>query len=158
MSAPEALPPLGSELTEIRRRFDAGELDGIREDLDRFLRTHREEILRFKSERQVLGIAPVTDELAVKFYIIRTRSINAQAEIQDQLREIEREKWIWGVHQGRPPNPNEVMSEWARRYSAGWRSHRVTTILYVFDREQEKFLALLREAEGSPEPPSVPKS
>jgi hypothetical protein len=89
--------------------------------------------------------------LAIKLFIIRQRSINPKAEIEEQLREIEKEKWIWGVHMGRPPDPQEVAAEWARRYSAAWRAHRVTTIVFLFEQEPERYLSIYR-GERAPAP------
>lgn len=132
------------ELQNIRRRYEAGELDDVRHDLDRFIAAHRELIRRFRAERQRIGNTTIDDELAVKLYIIKQRSINPKAEIEEQIREIEKEKWIWGVHLGRPPDPQQVAAEWARRYSAGWRAHRVTTIIFLFEQERDHYLAIYR--------------
>lgn len=132
-----------TEIDEIRRKYDTGVLDSLKEDLDRFLRTHREQILTLQREQVARGMKEMTCEVAVKFYILRQRTINPQRDIRDQLREIEREKWIQGVNSGRAPDPQEVALEWSRRHSANWRSHRVTSILYVFERDKERYLKLL---------------
>lgn len=133
-----------SEVDEIRRRYEAGELDGIREDLMRFIEAHREAIASFQQQRAHLGNAPVTDELALKLYIIKQRSINPEREIREQLAEIEREKWIQGVQTGRPPDEKTVAREWAIRHGAAWRGHRVATIVFLLDAEREGFLRLYR--------------
>lgn len=133
-----------SELDEIRRRYEAGELDGIREDLRRFIGAHREGIAAFQQQRARLGNAPVTDELALKLYIIKQRSINPEREIREQLAEIEREKWIQGVHSGRPPDEKLVAREWALKHGAAWRGHRVATIVFLLDVEREEFLKMYR--------------
>ena len=83
------------------------------------------------------------DDAAIKFYLLRYRSINPQREIKEQLEEIQKEKWIRGVRQGCPPDAEEVALEWARPHSAAWREHRVTTIIYVFEQEKEHYCALL---------------
>jgi len=132
-----------SEIDEIRRKYESGQLDVIREDLERFLRAHREQILRFRDSRRTSPSLGLSDELAVKLYILRQRSINPKREIEEQLQEIHREKWIRGIQMGQPPDAEQVASEWARLYSAGWRSHRVLSIVYVFEREKERFLRLL---------------
>lgn len=130
------------ELDEIKQQYEAGKLQGLREDLERFLVSHREKIRLFAAEQCARGLAVGTDA-AVKFYILRQRSINPRREIQDQLEEIQREKWIRGINTGCAPDPQEVAADWAKRYSAMWREHRITTIVYVFEREKDRYLKLV---------------
>ena len=135
-----------SELDEIRMQYEAGRLEPIRQDLERFIFAHRKAIETYRSEQEAKGI-PLTDEAAVKFYILRHRSINPRREIQDQIEEIMREKWIRGVRTGREPNEQEVATEWSREHSASWRAHRVTVIIYVFEREKDRFIKMLSSQE-----------
>lgn len=132
----------GSEIDEIRRRYEAGELETIRQDLDRFIQAHKGEISTYRDEQARKGLN-LSDEAAVKFFILHHRSINPQREIRDQLEEIQKEKWIRGIQTGRPPDEQEVALDWARDHSADWRSHRVTEIVYVFEREKERYCRLL---------------
>jgi hypothetical protein len=132
------------ELEEIKMKYERGLLDPIREDLKRFIATHRIEIQRFQTKRGRLGATEMTDELAIKLYIIRHRTINPAREIQEQLEEIKREKWIRGEKLGREPDAQQVALEWSRQHSAGWRAHRVTSIIYVFERNREEYLRLYR--------------
>jgi hypothetical protein len=131
-----------TELEDIRRKFESGQLDSIKTDLERFLVQNRAEIARYQEEQGQKGLS-LTDETAVKFYILRYGSINARREITEQLEEIQREKWIRGERLGRPPDAQEVARDWAKKHSAGWRSHRLTTIIYCFDREKDRYLKLL---------------
>ena len=131
-----------SELDDIKANYDAGKLEGLRGDLERFLASHRDRILRFEEEQAARGLSIPRDS-AVKFYILRLRSINPRREIQDQLEEIQREKWIRGIQTGCAPDPQEVAADWAKRYSAMWREHRLTEIVYVFEREKERYLKIL---------------
>lgn len=132
-----------SEIEEIRRQYESGELDSIKEDLGRFILAHRSRILDYRSEQEQKGLA-LPEEAAIKFYLLRYRSINPQREIREQLEEIQKEKWIRGIIQGCPPDEQSVALEWARTHSAAWREHRVTTIVYVFEQEKEKYCNLLR--------------
>jgi hypothetical protein len=127
------------ELDEIRQKYESGHLEPIRRDLELFLQVHRTDIQRFREEE---GLA---DDAAITAYILELRSINHEAEVREQVEEILKEKWIRGIQQGRPPDELEVVLDWARRYGAGWRTHRVTTILYVFDREKERYLSIFRD-------------
>jgi len=131
-----------SEIEAIRRDYESGRLDLLKEDLARFLCAHRADILRFREEQAGRGLA-LDGESAVKFFILRHRTVNPQRDIRDQLEEIRKETWCRGVDTGRPPDPQQVALDWARRYSAEWREHRVTAIVYVFERDKEKFLKLL---------------
>jgi hypothetical protein len=136
-----------AEIDEIRARYDRGELAPIREDLVRFIEAHRGEIREFQSQRSRLGNVAMTDEMALKLFIIKQRSINPQREIADQMAEIEREKWIQGVNLGRPPDEKHVAREWAVKHGAAWRSHRVATIVFLLDNEREAYLKLFRGTE-----------
>ncbi len=127
-----------TELEELDRRYASGQFDAIRGDLERFLAAHREEIVRCIAE--LAGVSPAD---AVKRYIIGHRTINAERDISEQLEEIRKEKWIRGVQDGCAPDPQKVAADWSRQYSAAWRAHRITAIVYVFEREKERFLKLL---------------
>ena len=131
-----------SELDEIREQYEQGRLEPLKGDLERFLCSHRERIRAFGVEQTARGL-DLPAESVVKFYILRQRSINPRREIQDQLEEIQREKWIRGIQSGCEPDAQQVAADWARKYSGPWREHRLTTIVYVFEREKERFLKLL---------------
>jgi len=131
-----------TELEEIRQEYDAGRLEGIKEDLERFLVAHRAEIAACRANEERSGTSlPALD--SVKLFILRHRSINPQREIRDQLEEIQKEKWIRGVRSGCAPDPERVAVEWASTHSAAWRQHRLTTIVYVLEREADRFLKVL---------------
>jgi len=132
-----------SELDDIRRQYESGQLDSIKEDLGRFICAHRARICDYRTEQERKGLT-LNDEATIKFYLLRYRSINPGREIREQLEEIQREKWIRGVRLGCPPDDEQVAMEWARTHSAAWREHRVTTIVYVFEQEKERFCAMLR--------------
>ena len=132
----------GSEIEEIRRGYDAGELDTIKLDLGRFISVHKADIAKYREEQERKGLK-LTDEATVKFFIMQHRSINPRREIQEQLEEIRRETWIRGINSGCQPDEQEVAKDWACQHSAKWRAHRVTAIVYVFDREKERFCKLL---------------
>jgi len=131
-----------TELDEIRLEYEAGRLETIKEDIQRFLLAHRAEIAACRSAEVQAGHA-LSDADSVKLFILRHRSINPQHEIRDQLEEIQKEKWIRGVRQGCAPDAQQVASEWAHAHSAAWRQHRLATILYVFEQEQDRYLKLL---------------
>ena len=135
-----------TEIDEIRAKYETGQLEYIKSDLERFIIAHASEIEQFKRDQVERGLPPITDDTAIKFFIIRNRSINPEREILEQVAEIEREKWIQGVKTGSAPDPQAVCAEWASKYSAGWRQHRVTIIVYVFEQEKERFLRVLHDS------------
>lgn len=134
-----------TEIDEIRSKYESGQLDYIKADLERFICAHAREIEQYKRDQIERGLPPITDDTAIKFFIIQNRSINPEREILEQVAEIEREKWIQGVKTGSAPDPQAVCQEWASKHSAGWRQHRVTIIVYVFEREKDRFLRVLHE-------------
>lgn len=132
-----------SEIEEIRRQYESGQLDSIKEDLARFICAHRSRILEYRAVQEQKGLS-LPEDAAIKFYLLRYRSINPQREIKEQLEEIQKETWIRGVREGCPPDAERVALEWAQKYSAAWREHRVTTIVYVFEQEKARFCGMLR--------------
>ena len=134
-----------TEIDEIRSKYESGQLDYIKADLERFIIAHAPEIEQYKRDQIERGLAPIADDTAIKFFIIQNRSINPEREILEQVAEIEREKWIQGVKTGAAPDAQAVCQEWANKHSAGWRQHRVTIIVYVFEREKDRFLRVLHE-------------
>jgi len=132
-----------SELENIRRQYQSGQLDSIKEDLARFICAHRTRICEYRVEQERKGLT-LNDDAAIKFYLLRYRSINPGREIREQLEEIQKEKWIRGVRLGCPPDEQEVALECARTHSAAWREHRVTTIIYVFEQEKDRYCSMLK--------------
>lgn len=133
-----------NEVEQVRRQYEKGEFAGIQKDLETFIRRNRGEILRFKEQlRAGRRGRSVDDALAVKLYILKVRSINPRREIEEQLHLIEREREKRCVREGRPLDPHQVAMDWARMYSPAWRSHRVTAIIYTFDRNRDRYLSLL---------------
>ena len=131
-----------SELDDIREQYEQGRFEALKGDLERFLCAHRDRIRVFAAEQAAKGL-PALPDVVVKYYILRQRSINPRREIQDQLEEINREKWIRGIQSGCSPDPQEVAVDWAKKFSATWREHRLTTIVYVFERDKDRYLKLL---------------
>lgn len=139
--------PDASELENLAREYESGQLDAIKHDLAAFVDKHAPAIRRLRDDYfGTTDVPPTADEIAIKMYILKSRSINPSREILDQMEEINREKWIRGVHSGCAPDPQAVAQEWARLYSPGWRDHRVMSIIYVFEREKEKYLEKVRAA------------
>ena len=132
-----------SEIESIRQRYEAGALDGLCRDLEVFLKSHRDAIRNFRNEQVEQGFKNMPLDVAVKFYILKHRTINPGGDISEQLQEIQREKWIKGVQIGHEPDAQSVAQEWTRKYSASWRAHRVTSIVFVFEKEKDRYLKLL---------------
>lgn len=132
------------EMDEIKEAYESGKLDHVKTALENFIKTHKNEIKRLKNDKTISSrLGELSDEVAVKLFVLQHRSINPIEEIKEQLTEIEKEKWIQGIHYGCSPNPEQVTKEWANLYSSGWRDHRVLCVIYVFEREKERYLKLL---------------
>src|SRR5262245_6190254 len=134
-----------TELEEIQQKYEKGGLDHIKRDLERFIDVHRPRIEAFKAEMTHKLHLELTDDNVIKQYILKHRSINPEAEIREQLEEIQKEKWIRGVQQGCAPDDAQVAIDWAKAHGAGWRAHRVTTIIYVFDRDKQRYVDMFRK-------------
>lgn len=139
-----------TELEEIERDYAAGKFAQILKDLEQFVRAHRASILKLKEQMQLNSKKSVEDEVVLKWYIMRIRSINPTDEIRAQMQEIEREIWVRGETLGREPNRKVIAREWVERHAPGWRDHRVMAIAYCVKRHGEALVKVLRE-----EPPSA---
>ena len=132
------------EIDEIKENYESGKFDHIKNDLVDFITKYKNDIKAIKSDTTVVTkFGNITDEVAIKLFILKHRSINPMREIKEQLAEMEREKWIKGVQTGKDPNSQQVAEEWAKLYSPGWRDHRVLSIIYVFERDKEKDIRML---------------
>lgn len=131
-------------LEELQEKYESGKFDGLKTDLESFIVSHRDEIRSLSENSRFGRDEHISFELAIKMYIMKHRTINPRRDITDQVDEIQREKWIIGVKNGKPPDPQDVARQWAKDHSQGWRDHRVLSIIYVFERDKERYLGLLR--------------
>ena len=139
-----------SELKELARDYDAGKFDGVRKDLEEFIRRHRADIVKMAADLRKLPTVSAPEALAIKLFIQQIKSVNPTDEIKTQLQEIEREVWYRGEKAGQAVDKAEVAREWCSRHAPGWRDHRITAIVYVFERNTEEFVRLL-DPDGAPE-------
>lgn len=82
-------------------------------------------------------------ELAIRFYIRQHQTLDPQKEIQIQLWEIGREKYFRDL-EGKNMPLQEVADYWAKEHAEGWRSHNTLRGLYVFDKDKDYFMGLVR--------------
>ncbi len=135
-----------AELDELKKEWDAGRLAPISRDLVEFVRNHRADILEYRdSHLKKLKGARLSDDLAIRMYILQVRSIAPQGEIKDQLKEIEQEIWYRGERGAGEINRQEIAREWCMRHAPGWRDHRVMAIVFVLEKMKEQLLAILNE-------------
>jgi len=135
------------EIEELRTDWEAGKLSQVARDLIEFVRNHRQDIIDYRDNqlRKLRG-ASISDDLALRMYVLQIRSISPQGEIKDQLREIEQEIWYRGEQADGRVDRQEVAREWCLRHAPGWRDHRVMAIVFVLDKIKEELLAILHDA------------
>ncbi|MAE13078.1 hypothetical protein CMO92_00795 [Candidatus Woesearchaeota archaeon] len=147
----------GPDLDELKRLYDQGKLDFLKEELDTYFALHKEEITDYCSKTGALprnrpqtrqentnensGNGRRLDE-TVEEYIKRKGSIDFYEEIRAQIHEIEKEIWI--VHERDPSVPDEqIREQWITKYAGRWRAWRVSEILYVFEQNRNHYLNML---------------
>ena len=135
------------ELEELKTEWEKGRLASIASDLLEFVRNHRADILDYREKhlKKLRGVR-MTDDLALRTYILQVRSISPRGEIKDQLKEIEQEIWYRGENEGGQVNRQDVAREWCMRHAPGWRDHRVMAIVFVLDKMKTELLAILNES------------
>jgi hypothetical protein len=132
------------ELDELKTEWESGRLAAIARDLVEFVRNHRLDILDYREAHlKKLRGAQVTDDLAIRMYILQVRSISPQGEIRDQLKEIEQEVWYRGERGEGQMDRQQIAREWCMRHAPGWRDHRVMAIVFVLEKIKDQLLAIL---------------
>jgi hypothetical protein len=136
-----------AEIEELKTEWEKGRLASIARDLLEFVRNHRADIVEYREKhlKKLRGVR-VSDDLALKQYILQVRSISPQGEIKDQLKEIEQEIWYRGENEGGQVNRQDVAREWCMRHAPGWRDHRVMAIVFVLDKMKDELLAILNQS------------
>lgn len=127
---------MSRELDEVNQEYAQGKLEKIKEDLELFIKSHKEPI------KAVSARLKVNLDIALRFYILHKRTINTKKENLDQICEMKKE--IWYRHEEDSSKPeNEIIADWTRKHAAGWRDHRIIQILFVYLQDKDKYLALL---------------
>jgi len=83
-------------------------------------------------------------ELAIRWYIMQHKTIDPKKEIEIQVWEAGIEKHCQQVQAGREVSFDDVMMGWAKEHAEGWRSHNILRGLYVFEKEQDYFMSIVR--------------
>ncbi|MFA5793623.1 MAG: hypothetical protein WC980_00935 [Candidatus Brocadiia bacterium] len=133
-----------SEIKNIAQDYCSGKYRELEKDLESFIKQNKEGIKKFKtSVLPELRIPNLTEELAIKMYIVKAKSINHLTEIKTELDEIEKEIWYTGEKNKKPANRDEVAKEWCKKHAPGWRDRWVMAALYVFEHNKQHYLKLL---------------
>ena len=130
------------QLDQIRRRYEAGDLDYILEDIITFVIQHQQEIRLYRDIKSRLHGKPLGDWCAIARVILDRKSINPRRELGDEIEEVQRERWIRG-ERGEMLTENEAAELWARFHAAGWRDHRLLVYLYIVSENRTALGALL---------------
>ncbi|MEW6027548.1 MAG: hypothetical protein AB1599_09680 [Planctomycetota bacterium] len=135
---------MSDELKKLSEEYCLGRYTELAKDLETFIRKNKEAILKFKADEvKNMGVGAPTDELAVKLFILKTRSINPATEIKTELAEIEKEIWYQGEKTKSSPDRNKVAMEWCKLHAPGWRDNWVFAALYVFEHDKPYYLKVL---------------
>jgi hypothetical protein len=137
---------MSTEMNNIANEYCTGKYRELEKDLENFIRQNKNNIKEFKSKELAdLKNTVISDELAVKMYIVKARSINPLTEIKTELDEIEKEIWYTGEKNKHPANREQVAQEWCKKHAPGWRDRWVMASLYVFEHNKQHYLGLLDE-------------
>lgn len=137
---------MSDELKNLSEEYCLGRYAELEKDLGGFITKNKEAIHKFKAEElKNFGLAGPIDELAIKLFILKTRSINPATEIKTELAEIEKEIWYQGEKSKSEPDRNKVAMEWCKTHAPGWRDNWVVAALYVFEHNKDHYIALLNQ-------------
>ena len=137
---------MSSEINNIANDYCNGKYRELEKDLEKFIIQNKADINKFKeAELADFKDIQLTDEMAVKMYIVKTKSINQLTEIKTELDEIEKEIWYTGEKNKQPANRDAVAMNWCKQHAPGWRDHWVMASLYVFEHNKAHYLKLLND-------------
>ncbi|MBI4834264.1 MAG: hypothetical protein HY811_05550 [Planctomycetes bacterium] len=133
-----------TEIEKLEQEYCAGKFKILESELTEFIKTHKESIKQLKDDElgNIKGIQ-ASDELAIKLFILKSRSINPTKEIKIELDEIEKEVWYQGEKRQGQIDRNKIAEEWCKKHAAGWRDNWILGALLVFERDKQKFVNLL---------------
>ncbi|MEM4239807.1 MAG: hypothetical protein QXM31_01690 [Candidatus Woesearchaeota archaeon] len=144
------------EFLEFDEEDRQGHLWWVKPALEKIIARDRELILKLAQDimaehaRQAEGAEPgkirSEDDCigdAIEFYIKQHRTLDPKKEIEIQKFEIGREKYFRELR-GEHPSDDEVTKTWAQLYAAGWRSHNTKRGLYVFRKEKQHYVGLVK--------------
>lgn len=135
---------MSEELKNLSEKVCLGQYKELEKDLENFIRVNKQSIMVFKdTELKKLGVNAPSNELAIKFYILKTRTINPATEIKKELEEIEKEIWYQGEKMKKAPNRDQVATEWCKQHAPGWRDNWVFAVLYAFENNKDHYLKML---------------
>ncbi|MFH1230551.1 MAG: hypothetical protein V1709_03550 [Planctomycetota bacterium] len=135
---------MSEELRRLSDDYCLGQYTELEKDLENFILKNKEAIKKFKeTELKQLDVSSPSDELAIKLYILKTRTINPATEIKKELAEIEKEIWIQGEKIKGSPDRDKVAIEWCKSHAPGWRDNWVFAALYVFEHNKSHYIRLL---------------
>jgi hypothetical protein len=132
------------ELRQIEENYMRGQYAHLADCLRQFLINHSLNILKLKEEEERKSGKPTPLDSIVGLYILKNKNVvSFKRDMQDQKKEIE--NTIWYEHEkGRHISALEIEIEWGKRYAEGWRTHRTREIMYVFSRNRQEYLELVK--------------
>ncbi|MBR9691217.1 hypothetical protein GOV06_00350 [Candidatus Woesearchaeota archaeon] len=132
------------ELNEIESNYENGMYKELSDCLEEFLKAHAKEIPGFKKGVEKKFKRSFLMEEAVNLFILNHRIINLNLDLRDQQKEIEKEQYYRGERH-EDTDLETVALEWTRNYGGLWRLHRTREVIYVFRRENGKYMNVVYE-------------
>jgi hypothetical protein len=145
--------PYTKILQQIEEDYANGKLCELEGDVHNFVSQNMDEIFRFqiKEERQLhrhLAIDAAIKMKIVMMYWSYSKSererINAPHEIQDELKEIEKEKWYQSEQAHHEVDGNRVAVYWNESYGPGFWDVRVLQYVTIVNKNAHKYLELYK--------------
>jgi hypothetical protein len=131
------------ELGQIEENYKRGSYSHLSDCLRQFLVNHSSRILEFRTRYEQKQGTPFMLETAVALYIFDNKTVDMKLDMKDQRNEILREIWIRHEKNNRETD-SEIERDWVRKYAEGWRTHRTREIMYLFSRNKENYLELIK--------------
>lgn len=140
-----------------------GQMRDLEGDLDLFIRDHLTDIRGALREGKARGLdvarrrytrGEITDhdlvDFCVRSILMRRQTCNPRRDIQEQVREINKEVWYEGERCQVPVTPErreEIARKWASTHAPRWREWRLYQLLYVWQKKADDYVRMISTSE-----------
>lgn len=133
-----------NDLENIRKRYDAGDLDPIKQQLIHFICLHRGEFFDFLEKEERTWRKKIDLFVALRIFILDKRTLDFRADLASQSEDMRRDLDVRACGCD-AETLQRMKTEWVRTHAGHWRANRVLEIIFVLNRNRDFFLKFLED-------------
>jgi hypothetical protein len=130
---------------EILQSYNAGELDELKTSILPFLKTHKDQLIKFiENFEKKNGRQPL--ESLIKYFILSyNMPFNMKFYLEKQSKTMEEDI---GPEIKVPEKRHELVKDWIKNKAANYRSHSILSQIFCFDQIKKEILPSIRKELG----------